>query len=154
MSGEPVITLVGNLVDDPELHVTSTGATVATFHVASTPRYLDRQINEWKDGDSIFLACSVWRQAAENVVASLRRGMRVIVVGRLKQRRGPACEVEVNEVGPSLRYITARVAKNVRVRVPAGAGTEPTASADDPFAPAVPPSAGGRAAPDDQKAPF
>jgi single-strand DNA-binding protein len=154
MSGEPVITLVGNLVADPELHVTSTGSTVAKFRVASTPRYLDRRTNEWKDGDSIFLACSVWRQAAENVVESLRRGMRVIVVGRLEQRRGAVCEVEVDEVGPSLRYVTAGVTKNVRVSVPAGSGTEPTASADDPFDPAVPPSASGRDAPDGQKAPF
>jgi single-strand DNA-binding protein len=164
MSGEPVITLVGNLVADPELHFTSSGQTVAKFRIASTPRYLDRQSNEWKDGDSIFLTCSVWRQAAENVVESLRRGMRVIVVGRLKQHsyqnkmgeQGTVCEIEVDEVGPSLHFITARVTKNVRVRVsaPAGAGTEPTAPADDPFAPAVSPSDSGRAATEDQKAPF
>jgi single-strand DNA-binding protein len=162
MSGEPVITLVGNLVDDPELHVTSTGSTVAKFRVASTPRYLDHRTNEWRDGDSTFLACSVWRQAAENVGESLHRGMRVIVVGRLKQRsyqnakgeKVTVCEVEVDEVGPSLRYVTARVTKNVRVSVPAGSGIEPTVSADDPFAPAVPPSASRRDAPDGQKAPF
>jgi single-strand DNA-binding protein len=162
MSGEPVITLVGNLVADPELHFTSSGSTVAQFRIASTSRYMDRQTNEWKDGDSIFLTCSVWRQAAENVVESLRRGMRVIVLGRLKQRtyqnekgeKGVVCEVEVDEVGPSLRYITARVTKNVRVSVPAGSGTEPTASADDPFAPTVSPSGSGRAAPGDPKVPF
>jgi single-strand DNA-binding protein len=153
MLGEPVITLVGNLVDDPELRVTSSGSTVARLRIASTPRYLDRQTNEWKDGDSIVLACSVWRQAAGNVVESLRRGMRVIVVGRLEQRRG-VCEVEVDEVGPSLRYVTARVTKNVRVSVPAGSGTEPTASADDPFGPAGSRSASGQAAPEEQKAPF
>jgi single-strand DNA-binding protein len=162
MFGEPVVTLVGNVVADPELHITSSGSTTAKFRIASTPRYLDRQTNEWKDGDSIFLTCSVWRQAAENVGESLRRGMRVIVVGRLRQRSyrnekgddGTAYEVEVDEVGPSLRYTTARVTKNVRVGVPAGSGTEPAASADDPFAPAVSPTDSGRAAPEDQKAPF
>jgi single-strand DNA-binding protein len=154
MFGEPVITLVGNLVDDPELRVTSSGSTIAKFRIASTPRYLDRETNEWKDGDSIFLACSVWRQAAQNVVESLRRGMRVIVVGRLEQRRGAVCEVEVDEVGPSLRYVTARVTKNVRVSVPAGSGAGPAASAGDSSAPAVSPSGSGQAAPEDQKAPF
>jgi single-strand DNA-binding protein len=153
MSGEPVITLVGNLVDDPELHVTSNGSTVAKFRIASTPRHLDRQTNEWKDGDSIFLTCSVWRQAAKNVVESLRRGMRVIVMGRLEQRRGAVCEVEVDEVAPSLRYVTVRVSKNVRAGVPAGSGTAPTGS-EDPFVSVGPSSAGGRSAPDDQKAPF
>lgn len=161
MSGEPVITLVGNLVADPELHLTSNGSTVAKFRIASTPRYLDRQSNEWKDGDSIFLTCSIWRQAAENVVESLRAGMRVVAVGRLKQRsyqnktgeKVTVCEVDVDEVGPSLRYVTARIDKNVRTGVPAGSGTEP-AHVEDPFTPAVSPSTRGRAAPEAQKAPF
>lgn len=86
MAGETVITVVGNLVDDPELRFTPSGAAVAKFRVASTPRTFDRQTNEWKDGESLFLTCSVWRQAAENVAESLQRGMRVIVQGRLKQR--------------------------------------------------------------------
>jgi single-strand DNA-binding protein len=162
MSGEPVVTLVGNLVADPELHFTSSGSTVAKFRIASTPRYLDRETNEWKDGDSIFLTCSVWRQAAENVGESLERGTRVIVVGRLTQRsyrnakgdKVTTCEVEVDEVGPSLRYTTARVTKDGRVRVPAGSGTEPAASAADPLARAGSPTGSGRGAPDDQKIPF
>jgi Single-stranded DNA-binding protein len=128
-----------------------------------TPRYLDRQTNEWRDGDSIFLTCSVWRRAAENVVESLRGGMRVIVVGRLKQhsyQTGTVCEVEVDEVGPSLRHTTARVTKNVRGSVPAGPGTETTAptedlftSAEDLFTPAASPG-DSRAATEDRKAPF
>jgi single-strand DNA-binding protein len=162
MSGEPVITLVGNLVADPELHVTSTGSTIAKFRIASTPRYLDRETDEWKDGDSIFLTCTVWRQAAENVGESLRRGIRVIVLGRLRQRsyeneKGEKVnlhEVEVDEVAPSLRYVTARVAKNVRVRVPAGSGTEPVASNEDPFAPAASRADSGRVAAEDQEVPF
>ena len=85
-AGDTVITLVGNLVDDPELRFTPSGAAVAKFRVASTPRYLDKQTNEWKDGESLFLTCNVWRQAAENVAESLQRGRRVIVQGRLKQR--------------------------------------------------------------------
>jgi single-strand DNA-binding protein len=162
MSGEPVVTLVGNLVDDPELRFTSSGSTIAKFRIASTPRYLDRETNEWKDGDSIFLTCTVWRQAAENVGESLRRGMRVMVAGRLTQRsyrnekgdNSTTYEIEVDEVGPSLRYTTARVTKNVRARVPAGSGTEPAASVEDPVVPAVSSTGSGRSAPDDQKAPF
>jgi single-strand DNA-binding protein len=162
MSGEPVITLVGNLVDDPELNFTSSGSTIAKFRIASTPRYLDRQTGEWKDGDSVFLTCSAWRQAAENVGESLERGMRVIVVGRLTQRsyrnakgdNRTAYEVEVDEVGPSLRYVTARVTRNARVRGPAGSGTEPAAAAEDPFAPAVSRTGRGRAAPEGQKVLF
>lgn len=162
MSGEPAITIVGNLVDDPELRFTSSGSTLAKFRIATTPRYLDRETNEWKDGESIFLTCSAWRQMAENVGESLERGMRVIVVGRLRQRsyrnekgdNSTTYEVEVDEVGPSLRFTTARVTKNVRVKVPAGSGTEPSASVEDPFVPAVPSTGSGRAAPDDLKAPF
>ena len=120
MAGETNITLVGNLTADPELRFTPAGAPVANFTVASTPRTFDRQTNEWKDGDAMFLNCSVWRQAAENVAESLTKGMRVIVSGRLKARsfetregeRRTVFEVDVDEVGPSLRYASARVQKN------------------------------------------
>ncbi|MFJ3612384.1 single-stranded DNA-binding protein [Streptomyces hydrogenans] len=119
MAGETVITVVGNLVDDPELRFTPSGAAVAKFRVASTPRTFDRQTNEWKDGESLFLTCSVWRQAAENVAESLTRGMRVVVQGRLKQRsyednqgvKRTVFELDVEEVGPSLRNATAKVTK-------------------------------------------
>ncbi|MYU06683.1 single-stranded DNA-binding protein [Streptomyces sp. SID8366] len=119
MAGETVITVIGNLVDDPELRFTPSGAAVAKFRIASTPRTFDRQTNEWKDGDSLFLTCSVWRQAAENVAESLQRGMRVLVQGRLKQRsyedregvKRTVYELDVDEVGPSLRNATAKVTK-------------------------------------------
>ncbi|MGW2560615.1 single-stranded DNA-binding protein [Streptomyces sp. NPDC001514] len=119
MAGETVITVVGNLVDDPELRFTPSGAAVAKFRVASTPRTFDRQTNEWKDGESLFLTCSVWRQAAENVAESLQRGMRVVVQGRLKQRsyedregvKRTVYELDVEEVGPSLKNATAKVTK-------------------------------------------
>jgi single-strand DNA-binding protein len=121
-AGDTVITLVGNLVDDPELRFTPSGAAVAKFRVASTPRFLDKQTNEWKDGESLFLTCNVWRQAAENVAESLQRGMRVIVQGRLKQRtyetkegeKRTVFEVEVDEVGPSLRNATAKITRAAR----------------------------------------
>jgi single-strand DNA-binding protein len=116
------MTLVGNLVDDPELRFTPAGQPVSKFRVASTPRYLDKSTNEWKDGDSLFLTCTVWRQAAENVAESLTRGMRVIVTGRLKQRsyetkegeKRTVYELEVDEVGPSLRNASAKVQKATR----------------------------------------
>ncbi|MCJ0868831.1 single-stranded DNA-binding protein [Streptomyces sp. ZAF1911] len=119
MAGETVITVVGNLVDDPELRFTPSGAAVAKFRVASTPRTFDKQTNEWKDGESLFLTCSVWRQAAENVAESLTRGMRVIVQGRLKQRsyedregvKRTVYELDVEEVGPSLKNATSKVTK-------------------------------------------
>ncbi|GAB3260962.1 single-stranded DNA-binding protein [Alteromonas gracilis] len=119
MAGETIITVVGNLVDDPELRFTPSGAAVANFRIASTPRTFDRQSNEWKDGEALFLSCSVWRQAAENVAESLQKGMRVVVQGRLKQRsyedregqRRTVVELEVDEVGPSLRYATAKVTR-------------------------------------------
>ncbi|MBF9068139.1 single-stranded DNA-binding protein [Streptacidiphilus fuscans] len=122
MAGETVITLVGNLVDDPELRFTPSGAAVAKFRIASTPRTFDRQTNEWKDGESLFLTCNVWRQPAENVAESLQRGMRVIVQGRLRQRsyetkegeKRTVFEVEVDEVGPSLRSATAKVTRAQR----------------------------------------
>ena len=121
-AGDTVITIVGNLVGDPELRYTPTGQAVATFRIASTPRFMDRTTNEWKDGDSLFLSCNVWRQAAENVAESLQRGMRVIVQGRLRQRsyetkegeKRTVYEVEVDEVGPSLRNASAKVTKSSR----------------------------------------
>ncbi len=121
-AGDTTITIVGNLVGDPELRYTPTGQAVATFRVASTPRFMDRTTNEWKDGDSLFLSCNVWRQAAENVAESLQRGMRVIVQGRLRQRsyetkegeKRTVYEVEVDEVGPSLRSASAKVTKSQR----------------------------------------
>ncbi len=121
-AGDTQITLVGNLVDDPELRFTPSGAAVAKFRVASTPRFLDKTTNEWKDGESLFLSCNVWRQAAENVAESLSRGTRVIVQGRLKQRsyetkegeKRTVFEVEVDEVGPSLKSATAKVVRAAR----------------------------------------
>ncbi|WP_306322714.1 MULTISPECIES: single-stranded DNA-binding protein [unclassified Streptomyces] len=119
MAGETVITVVGNLTDDPELRFTPSGAAVANFTIASTPRMFDRQTNEWKDGDALFLRASIWRQAAENVAESLTRGMRVVAQGRLRQRsyetqqgeKRTVVELEVDEIGPSLRYATAKVTK-------------------------------------------
>ncbi|UJV41599.1 single-stranded DNA-binding protein [Streptomyces sp. AMCC400023] len=125
MAGETVITVVGNLVDDPELRFTPSGVAVAKFRIASTPRVFDKQASEWKDGDALFLTCSVWRQAAENVAESLGKGARVIVQGRLKQRsyedgqgvKRTVCELDVDEVGPTLARAIAKVTKN-----PAGGG--------------------------------
>ncbi len=116
MAGDTVITVIGNLTADPELRFTPAGAAVANFTVASTPRTFDRQTNEWKDGEALFLRCNIWREAAENVAESLTRGSRVIVSGRLKQRsyetregeKRTVVELEVDEIGPSLRYATAR----------------------------------------------
>jgi single-strand DNA-binding protein len=122
VAGETVITVVGNLTADPELRFTPSGAAVASFTVASTPRTFDRQTNEWKDGEALFLRCSIWRQAAENVAESLQRGTRVVVSGRLKQRsfetregeKRTVIEMDVDEIGPSLRYATAKVNKTQR----------------------------------------
>ncbi|MEV0249660.1 single-stranded DNA-binding protein [Nocardia sp. NPDC050712] len=119
MAGDTVITVIGNLTADPELRFTPAGAAVANFTVASTPRVFDRNSNEWKDGEALFLRCNIWREAAENVAESLTRGARVIVSGRLKQRsyetregeKRTVVELEVDEVGPSLRYATAKVNK-------------------------------------------
>lgn len=119
MAGETVITVVGNLVDDPELRFTPSGAPVANFRIASTPRTFDRQTNEWKDGDALFLTCNAWRQMAENVAESLQRGMRVVVQGRLRSRsyetregeKRTVVELEVEEIGPSLKYATAKVTR-------------------------------------------
>jgi single-strand DNA-binding protein len=127
-AGDTAITIAGNLVDDPELRFTPSGQPVAKFRVASTPRYLDKSTNEWKDGDSLFLTCNVWRQAAENVAESLTRGMRVIVSGRLRQRsyetkegeKRTVYEIEVDDVGPSLRNASAKVNKVARSNGNAG----------------------------------
>jgi single-strand DNA-binding protein len=154
-AGDTQITIVGNLVDDPQLRYTPTGQAVANFRVASTPRFLDRNTNEWKDGDSLFLSCNVWRQAAENVAESLQRGMRVIVNGRLRQRsyetkegeKRTVYEIEVDEVGPSLRNASAKVTKSSRSTGGGGFGGGPSGGggqsgygggggrpADDPWA--------------------
>ena len=143
MSGESIITLVGNCVNDPELKFLPSGVAVCNWTIASTPRTFDRQSNEWKDGDPLFLPCSIWRQAAEHVAESLTKGTRVIVTGRLKQRsyddregnKRTIYEVEVEEVGPSLTWATARVTRNDR----SGAGqSRPQAQqqrpAGDPWA--------------------
>ncbi|MGV9740767.1 single-stranded DNA-binding protein [Nocardia farcinica] len=122
MAGDTVITVIGNLTADPELRFTPAGQAVANFTVASTPRVFDRNTNEWKDGEALFLRCNIWREAAENVAESLTRGARVIVSGRLKQRsyetregeKRTVVELEVDEVGPSLRYATAKVNKASR----------------------------------------
>ena len=122
MAGDTVITVIGNITGDPELRFTPSGAAVANFTVASTPRAFDRQSNEWKDGETLFMRCSVWRDAAENVAESLSRGTRVIVSGRLKSRsyetkegeKRTVIEMEVDEVGPSLRYASAKVTKTQR----------------------------------------
>ena len=151
-AGDTNITIIGNLVDDPELRFTPSGAAVAKFRVASTPRFFDRTTNEWKDGDSLFLQCQIWRQAAENVAESLTRGMRVIVSGRLKQRsyetkegeKRTVFEVEVDEVGPSLRNATAKVTKTTRAaggNANAGGGFTADSFSDDPWASSAP--AGG-----------
>ena len=151
-AGDTTITMIGNLVDDPELRFTPSGAAVAKFRVASTPRYLDKATNEWKDGESLFLQCQIWRQAAENVAESLTKGMRVILSGCLKQRsyetkegeKRTVFEVEVDEVGPSLRNATAKVTRTQRAGGSGGAAA-PAADTfnDDPWAAASTSPAGG-----------
>ena len=172
MAGETTITVVGNLTDDPELRFTPSGAAVAKFRIASTPRTMDRQSGEWKDGEPLFLACNVWRDAAEHVAESLQRGARVIVQGRLRQRsyetregeKRTVYELEVDEIGPSLRYATAKVQKMSRSGGGGGGGfgasggggggnRQPSGGGggnnfDDPWATAAPasssrPAAGG-----------
>lgn len=166
MAGETTITVIGNLVDDPELRFTPSGAPVANFRIASTPRTFDRQTNEWKDGDTLFLSCAVWRQAAENVAESLQRGMRVIVQGRLKSRqyetregeKRTVFEIDVEEVGPSLRSASAKVTKTTRSGggggysgggggggySGGGGGGQQSAPADDPWASPAPAQGGGQ----------
>ena len=141
MSNETTITIIGNLTDAPELRFTASGAAVANFTVASTPRTFDKQSNEWKDGETLFMRCSIWRDAAENVAESLTRGTRVIVTGRLKSRsyekdgeKRTVIELDVDEVGPSLKYATARVTKAQRDK--GGFGQAPAQS--DPWATAQP----------------
>jgi len=155
MAGDTVITVIGNLTADPELRFTQSGAAVANFTVASTPRTLDRASGEWKDGEALFLRCNIWRQAAENVAESLTRGARVIVSGRLKQRsfetregeKRTVVELEVDEIGPSLRYATAKVNKVARGSGGGGGfgggGGATSAPADDPWGSAPPASAPG-----------
>jgi single-strand DNA-binding protein len=155
VAGETVITVIGNLTGDPELRFTPSGAAVASFTVASTPRTLDKATNEWKDGEALFLRCSIWRQAAENVAESLQKGMRVIVSGRLQQRsydtkegeKRTVIELQVDEIGPSLKYATAKVNRTTRGGGNGGFGGSPSgggsAPADDPWASSAPASSGG-----------
>ena len=184
MAGETVITVVGNLTDDPELRFTPSGAAVAKFRIASTPRTLDRQSGEWKDGEPLFLACNIWRDAAEHVAESLQRGARVIVQGRLRQRsyetregeKRTVYELEVDEIGPSLRYATAKVQRMSRSgggggggggfgasNGGGGGGSRPASGGgggnfDDPWATAAPAqgsrSGGGTSSSFDDEPPF
>jgi single-strand DNA-binding protein len=156
-AGDVTITVIGNLTDDPELRFTPSGAAVAKFRVASTPRFMDKTTNEWKDGDPLFLSCTVWRQAAENVAESLQRGARVILSGRLRQRsyetkegeKRTVMELEVDEIGPSLRYATAKVQKMSRSSgggfgsSSGGGAAGGGLGADDPWATATPAPSGG-----------
>ncbi|MFF3418464.1 single-stranded DNA-binding protein [Streptomyces sp. NPDC002698] len=152
MVGETVITVVGNLTDDPELRLTPSGDTVAHLTVASTPRTFDRQSNEWRDAETLFLRCSVWRQEAEHAAKSLTRGTRVIVQGRLRQRtyetregeRRTVIELEADEIGPSLRFAAVTITKTPYTAVPAGSRGGPRPPAEDPF---TPPGGGERPVP-------
>jgi single-strand DNA-binding protein len=152
MAGDTIITVIGNLTADPELRFTQSGAAVANFTVASTPRTFDRQSGEWKDGEALFMRCNIWRQSAENVAESLTRGARVIVSGRLKQRsfetregeKRTVVELEVDEIGPSLRYATAKVNKVSRGSGGGGyGGGSGNAPADDPWGSAPPAGSSG-----------
>ncbi|GIH08948.1 single-stranded DNA-binding protein [Rhizocola hellebori] len=175
MAGETTITVIGNLTDDPELRFTPSGAAVAKFRVASTPRTLDRASGEWKDGEPLFLQCNVWRQVAENVAESLHRGARVIVSGRLRQRsyetregeKRTVMELEVDEIGPSLRYATAKVQKMSRSGGGGGSGggfgsggggnsgaPSQGGYADDPWATAAPVGGPGGGNNFDEEPPF
>ena len=153
MAGETVITVIGNLTDDPELKFTPSGAAVANFTVASTPRTLDRQTNEWKDGNALFIRCSVWRQIAENVAESLQKGQQVIVHGALNVRnyerqdgsKGTSVEMNVYEVGPSLRFATAKVTKATRSSGGGGGGGDQSGGQANPWA--QQPAAQGGSAP-------
>ena len=162
MAGETTLTIIGNLTQDPELRFTPSGAAVANFTVASTPRTFDRQSNEWKDGETLFMRCSVWREAAENVAESLQRGMRVVVTGRLVSRSWEdkesgqtrsVMEMQVDEVGPALRYATAKVTRTQRGGAGGAAGSGGgwgggnAGSGDDPWSTG---GGGGNAAPSGQ----
>jgi single-strand DNA-binding protein len=142
-AGDIIVTVVGNLTNDPELRFTPSGAAVASFTVASSSRYMDKQTNEWKDSDPVYMRCSVWRQYAENVAESLQKGTRVIVQGRLKQRsyetregeKRTVVEMEVDDVGPALRYATAKVNRVQRQGAGLGeGGGQAAAPSDDPWA--------------------
>ncbi|KJR10472.1 single-stranded DNA-binding protein [Gordonia sihwensis] len=168
MAGDTTITVIGNLTADPELRFTASGAPVANFTVASTPRTYDRQTNEWKDGEALFLRCSIWRDPAENVTESLKKGTRVIVQGNLKQRsyetregeKRTVVELEVLEIGPSLRYATAKVTRTPnkgqggqqhsggQSSQPYGGQQQSRPPADDPWGSA--PAAGGAFGSDDE----
>jgi single-strand DNA-binding protein len=172
MAGDTVITVIGNLTDDPELRFTPSGAAVANFTIASTPRMLDKATNEWKDGDALFLRCSIWRQAAENVAETLTRGARVIAQGRLVQRsyetregeKRTVVELQVDEIGPSLKYATAKVSKTSRGGGSGGGfggsgssggsrgGSSGGSGSDDPWASAAP--AGGGSSSHSDEPPF
>jgi single-strand DNA-binding protein len=172
MAGDTVITVIGNLTDDPELRFTPSGAAVANFTIASTPRTLDKATNEWKDGDALFLRCSIWRQAAENVAETLTRGARVIAQGRLVQRsyetregeKRTVVELQVDEIGPSLKYATAKVSKTSRGGGSGGGfggsgssggsrgGSSGGSGSDDPWASAAP--AGGGSSSHSDEPPF
>lgn len=171
MAGETVITVIGNLVDDPELRYTPSGAAVAKFRIASTPRTFDRESNAWKDGEALFLTCSVWRQYAENVAESLSRGTRVIVQGRLKQRsyetregeKRTVYELDVDEVGPALRFSTAKLNKSGSGAGGGGGGrsfgggggnTGGGSAPDDPWASAAPAGASAGGGGFDEDPPF
>jgi single-strand DNA-binding protein len=147
MAGETVITVVGNLTSDPELRYTQNGLAVANFTIASTPRSFDRASNDWKDGDALFLRASVWREFAEHVAGSLTKGSRVVATGRLKQRsyetkegeKRTSIELEVDEIGPSLRYATAQVTRTSSSREGGGGGGAGRGQvADEPWAAAAP----------------
>ena len=158
MAGETVITVVGNLTSDPELRYTQNGLAVANFTIASTPRNFDRASNDWKDGEALFLRASVWREFAEHVAGSLTKGSRVIATGRLKQRsyetkegeKRTSIELEVDEIGPSLRYATAQVTRAASSRDGGNGGGARGGSqggpqgqvADEPWAPSAPASSG------------
>ncbi len=162
MAGETVVTLIGNLTADPELRFTPSGAAVANFTIASTPRVMNKQTNEWEDGEALFLRCSIWRQAAENVAESLQKGMRVVVQGRLKQRsydtkegeKRTVFELDVEEIGPSLKYATAKVNRTSRGGNDSGGGggfggaakqggAQRSAGNDDPWASSAAHAGGG-----------
>ena len=164
MAGETVITVVGNLTSDPELRYTQNGLAVANFTIASTPRNFDRAANDWKDGDALFLRASVWREFAEHVAGSLTKGARVVVTGRLKQRsyetkegeKRTSIELEVDEIGPSLRYATAQVTRAASSREGGGGngggqggfggGQSRSQVADEPWAPNAPATSGSSGA--------
>jgi single-strand DNA-binding protein len=163
MAGDTIMTVIGNLTADPELRFTASGAAVANFTVASTPRTFDRATGEWKDGEALFLRCNIWRQPAENVAESLTRGARVIVSGRLKQRsfetkegeKRTVIELEVDEIGPSLRYATAKINRAQRSDggsgggygssggSGSGGGSRPAPANDDPWGSAPPAGSSG-----------